>query len=153
MLAPGRTYTVQFETPSAYSYHDGRKPTNTGRIVVRGNTVKLGVTSIQTVYRSLVRVFGGGAAARAGETVEVTITRYGGREETKTAITDSDGTYEFTDRPGIRSEYKASWRNGNSPQAPFVNLRPLVVFNVLSARNNLRNSTEAPGHVPGASPF
>jgi plastocyanin len=137
VLAPGRTYSVEFETPSAYSYHDGRNPANTGRIIVRGNTVNIGVSSIRTVYRSAVRVFGSVGVARSGEVVEVTITRYGGRTETKTIVTDSDGTYEFTDRPGIRTEYKAEWRNGSSPQAPFVNVRPLVVFNVLSARNNL----------------
>jgi plastocyanin len=136
-LAPGRTHTVQFEAPSAYSYHDGRRPASTGTIVVRGTTVNIAVTSLRTVYRNPVRVFGGVAAARSGETVEVTITRYGGRQETRTLVTDSDGTYEFTDRPGIRTEYKASWRNGQSTQAPFVNVRPLVIFNVLSARNNL----------------
>jgi plastocyanin len=139
VLKSNETYSYRFGTPSAYSYHDGRKPASEGTVVVRGsgNTVNIAVTRVQLVYRNPVRVFGGVGNGRAGETVTVTITRYGGAQVVKTLTTDADGTYTFEDRPGIRSEYKASWRNGQSSQAPFVNVRPLVIFNVISARNNL----------------
>jgi hypothetical protein len=127
---------VQFEAPSVYSYHDGRRPASSGHDRRARYDGEHRRDEPADRLSQPVRVFGGVAAARSGETVEVTITRYGGRQETKTLVTDSDGTYEFTDRPGIRTEYKASWRNGQSMQAPFVNVRPLAIFNVLSPRNS-----------------
>lgn len=137
VLDPKETYSFRFGTPAAYAYHDGRKPSSEGAVIVRGaGTVTIGVSRLQLVYRNPVRVFGIVGSARAGESVAVTIGRYGTAPVTKTLTTDSDGTFEFEDRPGIRTAYEASWRGGKSDEEPSVNVRPLVVFDVLSARNN-----------------
>jgi plastocyanin len=138
VLRTGESYSLEFNTPSAYSYHDGRFPTRTGTVVVRGAgaTVTIGVSSLRTIYRGQVRVFGGVSNARAGESIQVRMTRYGGTENTRTLTTGADGTFSFMDRPLVRTGYRAIWRNGQSRQQPFVNVRPLVVFNVLSARLN-----------------
>jgi plastocyanin len=139
VLKANETHSLRFDTPSAYSYHDGRKPSSEGTIVVRGGAggVTVGVSRAQLVYRGPVRVFGAVGNGRAGESVTVTTTRYSGPQETKSLTTDDGGVFSFIDRPGIRSEYRASWRLGEGRQAPFVQVRPLVVFNMLSARNNL----------------
>jgi plastocyanin len=138
VLDPGETFSFRFETPSAYSYHDGLQPSDSGLVHVRGsgNSVTIGVTRLWVVYGNAVRVAGSVANGQAGESVSVTITRYGGQQQTRVLTTDADGTWQFEDRPRIRTEYKATWRNGNSNQAPFVSVRPLVSFRVLSARAN-----------------
>jgi plastocyanin len=138
VLDPGETYSYRFGTASAYSYHDGRKPASMGTVHVRGtgNSVTIGVSRVFLVYRNPVQVSGSVANGRSGESVTVTITRYGGKVETKALTTGTEGIWSFTDRPAIRSEYKASWRNGQSTQAPFVNVRPLVIFRVLSHQAN-----------------
>jgi hypothetical protein len=69
--------------------------------------------------------------------VTVTISRYGGPQETRTMMTDADGTFQFEDRPAIRTGYEVSWRNGESRRQPFVNVRPRVFFRTISARRNL----------------
>jgi plastocyanin len=139
VLKTNKTHSVRFDTPSAYSYHDGRKPSNEGTIIVRGpaSGVTVGVSRTQLVYRGRVRVFGAVGNGRAGESVTVTTTRYSGPQVTKSLTTGDGGVFSDFDRPGIRSEYSASWRLGESRQAPFVQVRPLVVFNVLSVRKNL----------------
>jgi plastocyanin len=138
VLAAGETYSFRFGTPSAYSFHDGRKPASVGTVHVRGtgNSVTIGLNRVFLVYRNPVQVSGSVANGRSGESVTVTITRYGGKQETKALTTAADGIWTFTDRPAIRSEYKAAWRNGQSAQAPFVNVRPLVIFRVLSHQAN-----------------
>jgi plastocyanin len=138
VLDAGETYSFRFGTASAYSYHDGRKPASVGTVHVRGsgNSVTIGLSRLFVVYRNPVQVSGSVANGRSGESVTVTITRYGGKQETKALTTGPEGIWSFTDRPAIRSEYKASWRNGESTQAPFVNVRPLVIFRILSHQAN-----------------
>jgi plastocyanin len=137
VLTTGETYSRDFEAPSAYSYHDGRNPAREGTVVVRGvNTVTIGLSRLRLVYRGQVRVFGAVGNARAGESVMVRMTRYGGTENTRTLTTGDGGTFAFSDRPLVRTGYRAIWRNGQSRQEPFVNVRPLVLFQTLSAPQN-----------------
>jgi hypothetical protein len=63
--------------------------------------------------------------------------RGSGPQQFESPTSGDGGVFSFVDRPGLRSEYSASWRQGESRQAPFVQVRPLVVFSVLSARGNL----------------
>ena len=136
LLQPGETYSFRFGTASAYSYRDGTDESKTGIIHVRGSRVTLGLSRLFVVYRNPVRLAGTVGSARAGEEVTINITRYGGEQITRVATTDADGVFELTDRPSIRTGYKASWSGGESAQSPFVNVRPLVIFRVVSHRAN-----------------
>src|SRR5918992_2740333 len=138
VLSTGETYTRDFDTPSAYSYHDGRNPSRTGTVVVRGSpgSSTIGVSTLRVIYRSQVRVFGAVGNGRAGESVMVRMTRYGGTQNTRTLTTGDGGTFAFMDRPLVRTGYRAIWRNTQSSREPFVNVRPLVIFETLSAAQN-----------------
>src|SRR5918998_4847582 len=39
VLDPGESYSFRFTTPSSYTYHDGRRPSSTGVVHVRGTRV------------------------------------------------------------------------------------------------------------------
>ena len=134
VLDPGEAYSFEFETASSYSYHDGRRPSSTGVVHVRGGGVTIGLSRLFLIYRNPVQISGTIPSRRSGETVTVTITRYGGQRLTRTATTDGDGVWSFTDRPTIRSEYQAEWRGQEGAQSPHVNVRPLVIFRILSHR-------------------
>jgi hypothetical protein len=79
---------------------------------------------------------GGIGLSRVGQAVTIHIQPYGRAESTKTVMTDSDGIFEFTYQPKIRTEFSAEWSGGRSEQEPQVNVRPKVVFNVINARRN-----------------
>jgi plastocyanin len=132
VLDPGEAYSFEFSTSSSFTYHDGRRPSSTGVVHVRGGGVTIGLSRLFLVFRNPVQVSGTIPTRRSGETVTVTITRYGGARETRTATTDGDGVWSFTDRPRIRSEYNAEWRGQSGAQSPHVNVRPLVIFRILS---------------------
>jgi plastocyanin len=136
MLDPGETYSFKFDTPSAYAYRDGTDADKTGIVHVRGSRVTLGVSRLFVVYRNPVTVAGTVGTARAGQEVTINITRYGGERVTRVVTTDADGVFELVDRPRIRTAYEASWEGGESPRTPFVNVRPLVIFRVVSHRAN-----------------
>jgi plastocyanin len=136
MLEPGERYSHRFGIASAYSYHDGTDRSKTGVVHVRGSGVTIALTRLFLVYRNPVQVIGSIGNASPGEQVTINITRYGGQQLTRVVTTDGEGTYSLGDRPPIRSEYKASWEGGLSTRAPFVNVRPLVIFRILSHRAN-----------------
>jgi plastocyanin len=137
MLQPGRSYSFRFGTPSAYSYESTTMPSKIGYVFVRGGrtTAFVGLSRLRLVYGNPVQVFGMVDTTQP-ETVTVTVTRYGGPQVTKTITTDADGTFQFEDRPPIRTGYKVSWRNGESRREPFVNVRPLVHFRVINLTRN-----------------
>jgi plastocyanin len=138
VLDTGETHTQDFDTPSAFGYHDGRNPSRTGTVIVRGSpgAVTVGISQLRVIYRNQIRVFGAVGNGRAGESVMVRMTRYGGTENTRTLTTGDGGTFAFMDRPLVRTGYRAIWRNTNSRQEPFINVRPLVIFETLSAAQN-----------------
>jgi plastocyanin len=137
MLRPGRSYSFRFGTPSAYSYESTTMLSKTGYVFVRGGrtTAFVGLSRLRLVYGNPVQVFGMVDTTQP-ETVTVTVTRYGGPQVTRTITTDADGTFQFEDRPPIRTGYKVSWRNGESRREPFVNVRPLVHFRVINLTRN-----------------
>jgi plastocyanin len=136
VLDPGESYSFRFVTPSSYTYHDGRRRSSTGAVHVRGARVTIGLSRRYLVYGNPVEVGGTIPTGQSGELVTVTITRYGGQTQTRQVITDGDGVWSFVDRPPIRSGYRAEWQDNLSVRAPFVNVRPLVIFRILSARAN-----------------
>ena len=137
MLRPGRSYSFRFGTPSAYSYESTTMLSKIGYVFVRGGrtTAFVGLSRLRLVYGNPVQVFGMVDTTQP-ETVTVTVTRYGGPQVTRTITTDADGTFQFEDRPPIRTGYKVSWRNGESRREPFVNVRPLVHFRVINLTRN-----------------
>lgn len=136
LLRPGQTYSFRFGTPSAYAYRDGTDASKTGVVHVRGARITLGLTRLFVVYRNPVRIAGTVGNARAGQEVTINMTRYGGEQITRVVTTDADGIFELVDRPPIRTGYQASWEGGEADRAPFVNVRPLVIFRVISHRAN-----------------
>ena len=138
VLQSGQTYSHRFGISSAYSYRDGIDSSDkkTGVVHVRGGGVTVALSRLFVVYRNPVQVIGSVGDARPGQEVTINLTRYGGQQLTRVVTTDADGTYSLTDRPPIRTEYQASWEGGESIRAPFVNVRPLVIFRVLSHQAN-----------------
>lgn len=134
VLDPGERYSYRFGIASSYAYRDGTDATKTGIVHVRGARITLGLSRLFVVYRNPVRVIGTVSTARAGQEVTINITRYGGEQFTRVVTTDADGVFELTDRPPIRTAYEASWEGGEASRVPFVNVRPLVIFRVLSHR-------------------
>jgi hypothetical protein len=62
--------------------------------------------------------------------------RGSGPQQFESPTSGDGGVFSFVDRPGLRSEYSASWRQGESRQRRSSRCA-LVVFSVLSARGNL----------------
>jgi plastocyanin len=136
VLQRRQTYSHRFGISSAYSYRDGTDSSKTGVVHVRGSGVTIALSRLFVVYRNPVQVIGSIGNARPGQEVTINMTRYGGQQVTRVVTTDAEGTYSMIDRPRIRTEYQASWEGGESTRAPFVNVRPLVIFRVLSHQAN-----------------
>jgi plastocyanin len=136
LLQSGQTYSHRFGISSAFPYRDGTDSSKTGVVHVRGGGVTVALSRLFVVYRNPVQVIGSVGNARPGQQVTINLTRYGGQQSTRVVTADADGTYALTDRPPIRTEYQASWQGGESTRAPFVNVRPLVIFRVLSHQAN-----------------
>jgi plastocyanin len=136
LLQSGETYSHRFGISSAYSYRDGTDSSKTGVVHVRGSGVTIALSRLFVVYRNPVQVIGSIGNGRPGQQVTINMTRYGGQQLTRVVTTDADGTYSLGDRPPIRTAYEASWAGGESTRVPFVNVRPLVIFRVLSHQAN-----------------
>jgi plastocyanin len=136
LLQSGQTYSHRFGISSAYSYRDGTDSSKTGVVHVRGSGVTIALSRLFVVYRNPVQVIGSIGNGRPGQQVTINLTRYGGQQSTRVVTTDADGTYSLGDRPPIRTAYEASWQGGESARVPFVNVRPLVIFRVLSHQAN-----------------
>jgi hypothetical protein len=80
-----------------------------------------------------VTIFGSIPTGASGQEVTITLHPYRGATETRTATT-TDGAYELTYRPRIRTEVSASWNGSQSTRAPIIGVRPLVTFRSLNAR-------------------
>lgn len=136
VLRPGQSYSFVFQDQSSYSYHDGMDTDRMGFVHVLASKVTLGITQIRAIYGSSIRVFGSIPSDNAGS-VTIHITPYRGQTTTRTITTDTDGTYEITYKPRIRTEFYATWNGTTSEQARTVLVRPLVIFKPLNARRNL----------------
>jgi plastocyanin len=139
VLKPGQSYSYRFATSTTDSYYDGKKPAMTGLVVVRGtdSSVTIGLANRYVVYGSATQVAGGIGTPKAGEVVTLHFVPYGRSETTKTVTTDSDGTFQLTYKPQIRTGIHATWGPATSEQRPQVNVRPKVFFRVVSAKRNL----------------
>ncbi len=121
-LAPGQTYSRQFEVEASYSYHDGNNASSTGTVNVLARNVSIGLTRPSVVYKNPVRIFGSIPNEATGEAVTLHFTPYRKPAFTKTVVTEQGG-YEFTYRPTIRTDVYATWkarRATRRPQSPYA---------------------------------
>ena len=135
VLKAGESYSYRFDAESSYSYHDGLKDSSTGAVHVLTTGVTAGVSRIRAVYGSSFEVFGSIPNGATGEQVTVRISPYGGTPTTRTVTTEG-GVYSFRHQARIRTVFSASWNGTTSDTSPTVLVRPLVIFNVLNARQN-----------------
>jgi plastocyanin len=134
-LAPGQTYSRQFDVEASYSYHDGTKTTSTGTVNVLTRNVSIGLTRLQVVYKNQVRIFGSIDDDTTGAVVTLHFKPYRQAPFTKNVVTDQ-GTYEFAYRPTISTEVYATWNGTTSRASPKISVRPLVIFRTLNAAQN-----------------
>jgi plastocyanin len=137
VLKPGESFSYRFPAADIVFYHDGKKPSESGLVQVQGpdTSVTLTTTDDGIVYGNGIRVLGGIGVSRAGEPVTIHIVPYGGRESTRTVTTDADGLFQMAFKPKIRTDFFATWKGARSA-APRVQVRPNVVFRVISAPRN-----------------
>lgn len=135
-LQPGESFSYRFDVESSYSYHDAMKSSETGVVNVLTSSVSVGVSRMQTVFGSSVKVFGSIPSGATGESVTVTLSTYGRAPVTKNVVTDA-GTYDFTFRPAANTSISASWNGTSSQTSPTVGVRPLVIFRALNRNRNL----------------
>ena len=95
--------------------------------------VTVGLSELRVPYTSPVTIFGSIPTGESGKEVTITLRPYRGATETRT-VTTTEGAYEFTYRPRIRTEVSASWNGAESTRAPLIGVRPLVTFRSLNAR-------------------
>ena len=134
-LAPGQTYSRQFDVESSYSYHDAAKTSSTGTVNVLARNVSIGLTRLRVVYRNPVRIFGSIPNDATGEVVTLHFSPYRKPAFTKDVVAEQGG-YEFTYRPTISAEVYATWNGTTSEATPKIGVRPLVVFRTLNAARN-----------------
>jgi len=134
-IAPGQTYSRQFEVESSYSYHDGTNTASTGAVNVLAKNVSIGLTHLRVVYKGAVRIFGSIPNEATGEVVTLHFAPYRGTPFTKDVVTEQGG-YEYTYHPSISTEVYATWSGTTSAAAPRIGVRPLVVFRTLNAAQN-----------------
>jgi plastocyanin len=136
VLKPGQSFAFRFAVESSYSYHGAFHPKQGGTVHVRSTRPTIGISRIRAVYGNTIRVFGSIPNGASGEQVTVRITPYGGPTTERVLIPD-EGTFEFTYRPRIRTEFQVEWNGEASPRAPFIGVRPLVVFRPVNLRRNV----------------
>ena len=134
-LKTGDKFSYTFEDASSYSYHDGLQPSTMGIVHVVADHVTIGISRIRAIYRNPVRVFGSIPTGQAGQQVTINITPYRRPAITRTVTTDSDGTYELSYNPTIRTSFSATWNGTSSEKSPQVSVRPLVVFRALNHKS------------------
>lgn len=133
VLSPNQTYSFRFAEEASYSYHDGMKPGPSGVVDAIESHVTIGLTKLQVLYANPVTIFGSIPTGQSGQEVTITLHPYRGTTQTRT-VTTTDGSYELTVMPRIRTEVTASWNGAESTRAPVINVRPIVTFRSLNGR-------------------
>ncbi len=133
VLAPNQSWSFRFADEASYSYHDGMKPGPSGIVDAIESHVTVGLSALRVPFASPVTIFGSIPTGESGKEVTITLKPYRGSTQTRT-VTTTDGAYELTYRPRIRTEVSASWNGSESTRAPVIGVRPLVTFRSLNAR-------------------
>jgi plastocyanin len=130
ILAPGKTYSFTFRNCCFYPYHDALHPALKGSVTVRGPapSVSLALSPPILRFTETVTVTAMVSTKRAGQTVTIVSTQYGGTPQTAaTLTTDANGVATFTSQPPLRTTYQARW-GSRSSQVVAVDVRPRLTL-------------------------
>ena len=134
VLAPNASWSHRFAVEASYSYHDGMKPGPSGIVdAIESHVDGRCVGTARSLYEPGDDLRQHSEPANPVKEVTITLRPYRGATETRT-VTTTEGAYELTYRPRIRTEVSASWNGAESTRAPLIGVRPLVSFRSLNAR-------------------
>lgn len=130
ILAPGRSYGFTFRECCAYPYHDALRPSLKGRITVQGPPPSLSLALSVPILRfgDTLTVSVQTSSRRAGETVTVNATPFGGSAQTVATLTTGEsGIASFTTQPPLQTTYQARW-GSRSSQLVVAQIRPKLTL-------------------------
>ena len=128
ILGPGKSYSFTFHDCCFYPYHDALHPKLKGSVTVKGPPPSLSLVLTPPIVRfsDTVTVTAQVSAHKAGETVTLLATPFGGTTSTvATLTTDANGIVTYMAQPPLYTTYQAKWKAVTS-QKVSVQLRPRV---------------------------
>src|SRR3954470_8068185 len=118
ILRPGQSYTRAFNQGGTFRFHDGLKPAERGRVVVKGPppSVSIGATSPIVTFGDGVTLSGVVSTQRPNETVQVYAQPFGqvSYALVATVLTGTGGAWSYATKPEVLTYYKARWGNRES---------------------------------------
>jgi plastocyanin len=130
ILAPGKSWTHQFQHGGTFHYHDSLHPSLKGTVVVRGapDQVTLAASVPVVKFGGTVTLTGTVSNKKAGETVTIVELPYG--QTTKQVIatlqTATGGVFSFNVTPQVNTTYQAQWKSLES--SVIVQVQPMIKF-------------------------
>jgi plastocyanin len=129
VLAQGRIFSVTFNRPGTFRYHDGLHPQLKGRVVVRLRPpppwVTLGVSNPIVRYGDATRLYGVVSSRKPNEIVQI-FARESGQLSyvlVATLMTGVGGFWAYDVRPRVTTSYQVRFRNVVSGEL-VVQVRP-----------------------------
>lgn len=120
ILRPGANYSFTFRRAGVFRYHDALKPSQRGRVNVKGPppSVTFGASNPIVTYGTQVVLGGNVSNARAGETVTIWAKPYpqASMAQLTTVQTTTGGAFAYTVTPELFTVYEAHWKNAVSGQ-------------------------------------
>jgi plastocyanin len=136
VLKPGQRFRQSFPARGTYSYRGLIKP-QAAIVTVRrvaSRAVTAAVSRRWVTYGERIEVTGNVSSGQGGRVVRVFVTPYGGLQQMRRVVTDSDGTWSFRYRPTVRTEVYAEAGGLISRSAPIVYVRPRLILGVRNGR-------------------
>jgi plastocyanin len=134
LLAPGQTFTFEFNRSGTFVYSDPESTFQRGTVIVRPAEAEPSVTiqasATVVTYGGSVTLSGTVSSGEPGETVRVVGDAYRGSDVVRTVETNAEGIWRLAVRPQMRTVYRASWRGQESSTEPAVHVRSRVGFAV-----------------------
>lgn len=130
ILTPGKSYSFTFRDCCFYPFHDALFPKLKGSVTVKGPPPSLSLTLSPPIlrYGDTVTVTAQLSTHKAGETVSIVATPFGGTAQTAaTLTTDANGTVTYTSQSPLYTTYEAKWKSTTS-QEVVVQVRPKLTL-------------------------
>jgi plastocyanin len=128
ILAPGKSWTRQFNNGGTFHYHDSLHPSLKGTVVVRGapDQVTLAASVPVVKFGGTVTLTGTVSNKKAGETVTIVQLPYGQttKQVVATLQTASGGVFSFNVTPQVNTTYQAQWKTRES--SVIVQVQPMI---------------------------